>query len=207
MLEKHEHKHAVHEFDGIIENRVTTPPVYFTVLFYGLIIWGVAFMSFYLLSGWSSEAEFQEKMAAHQGEQTAQQQSAAAPPATAESTPTSTPATAESTPTSTPATAESTPTSTPATAESTPVSTPAPAVASESEVDGQALFAKHCAGCHGAEGKGAFGPDLSGDYAYGKTEMAVQESISSGRPNNMPAFEGKLTPEEIEAVADYILDL
>ncbi len=180
MLETHEHKHAVHEFDGIIENRVSTPPVYFTVLFYGLIIWGVAFMSFYLLSGWSSKAEFQEKMAAHKGEQPAQQQSAAATPATTDSTPTPTP---------------------------TPTPTSTPAAATESEADGQALFAKHCAGCHGAEGKGAFGPDLSGDYTYGKTKMAVQESISSGRPNNMPAFEGKLTPEEIEAVADYILDL
>ncbi len=182
MLETHEHKHAVHEFDGIIENRVSTPPVYFTVLFYGLIIWGVAFMSFYLLSGWSSEAEFQEKMAAHKGEQPAQQQSAAATPATADSTPTPTPS-------------------------STPAAAAAAAAATDSEADSQALFAKHCASCHGAEGKGAFGPDLSGDYTYGKTEMAVQESISSGRPNNMPAFEGKLTPEEIEAVADYILDL
>ena len=81
MLDNHEHKHAVHEFDGIIENRVSKPPVYFTVLFYGLIIWGVAFMSFYLLSGWSSQAEFQEKMAAHKGEQPAQQQAATATPA------------------------------------------------------------------------------------------------------------------------------
>ncbi|MBE0577315.1 MAG: c-type cytochrome [Desulfuromonadales bacterium] len=129
-------------------------------------------MSFYLLSGWSSDAEFQEKMAAHKGEQPTQQQSAAATPATAVSTPAST-----------------------------------PAATTESATDGQALFAKHCAGCHGAEGKGAFGPDLSGDYKYGKTAMAVQESITSGRPDNMPAFEEKLTPEEIEAVTDYILSL
>ena len=66
MLEHHEHDHAVHEFDGIIENRVSPPPVYFTILFYGLIVWGVAFCAFYLLSGWSSEAEFQEKMTAYE---------------------------------------------------------------------------------------------------------------------------------------------
>ena len=41
------------------------PPVYFTVLFYGLIVWGVAFCAFYLLSGWSSQAEFQAKMRNH----------------------------------------------------------------------------------------------------------------------------------------------
>ena len=66
MLEEHEHKDAIHDFDGILENRVSSPPVYFAVLFYGLIIWGVAFCAFYLLSGWSSDAEFQQKMAAYE---------------------------------------------------------------------------------------------------------------------------------------------
>lgn len=82
MLEEHEHKHAVHEFDGIIENRVSSPPVYFTILFYGLIIWGVAFCAFYLLSGWSSEAEFEQKMTTYQQEhkQATNQESPAAKP-------------------------------------------------------------------------------------------------------------------------------
>ncbi|MBW2519565.1 MAG: c-type cytochrome [Deltaproteobacteria bacterium] len=66
MLDNHEHNHAVHEFDGIIENRVSSPPIYYTILFYGLVIWGVAFCAFYLLSGWSSEAEFQQKMMTYQ---------------------------------------------------------------------------------------------------------------------------------------------
>jgi cytochrome c oxidase cbb3-type subunit 3 len=74
-------------------------------------------------------------------------------------------------------------------------------------MSGQELFAKHCAGCHGAEGKGAFGPDLSADYQYGKTETAAQESITSGRPGNMPAFDKKLSPEEIKSVTDFILSL
>lgn len=52
--------------DGIVEDRKKSPPVYFYVLFYGLIIWGVFFSAYYLLSGWSSEGEFEEKMAAHQ---------------------------------------------------------------------------------------------------------------------------------------------
>jgi len=89
MLEEHDHKHAVHEFDGIIENRVTTPPVYFTVLFYGLIIWGVVFSAYYLFSGWSSEKEFTAEMSAYQqqqttaGEQTAQTAEAGKEPAQA----------------------------------------------------------------------------------------------------------------------------
>ena len=65
MLEQHEHKHAVHNFDGIVENRVQSPPPYFTVLFYGLILWGVLFSAWFLLSGWSSEEEFRQDMAAH----------------------------------------------------------------------------------------------------------------------------------------------
>ena len=57
-------------FDGIKESGKNPPP-YFNLLFYGLIIWGVIFMGYYLLSGWSSHNEFQEKMTAHQ-EQTSQ---------------------------------------------------------------------------------------------------------------------------------------
>jgi len=53
-------------FDGIKENRENKPPAYFTILFFGLIIWGVLFMAYYLFSGWSSHDEFQEKMSAHQ---------------------------------------------------------------------------------------------------------------------------------------------
>jgi cytochrome c oxidase cbb3-type subunit 3 len=159
----HNEEHA----DGIVEDREKAPPVYFNVLFYGLIIWAVAFMSFYLLSGWSSDAEFKEKMATHKGEQPVQQEAAAPTPAPAA------------------------------------VQAPAEVVA----VDGQTLFKKHCAGCHGANGKGAFGPDLSGEYTYGKTTMAVQESIAFGRPKNMPGFEQKLSQEEIDALTEFILSL
>jgi cytochrome c oxidase cbb3-type subunit 3 len=53
-------------FDGIRENNENSPPPYFNILFYGLIIWGLLFMGYYLMSGWSSQSEFQEKMDAHQ---------------------------------------------------------------------------------------------------------------------------------------------
>ena len=52
-------------FDGIKENKQGNPPGYFNILFYGLIIWGILFMGYYLFSGWSSHSEFQEKMKAH----------------------------------------------------------------------------------------------------------------------------------------------
>ena len=53
-------------YDGIKENKENNPPSYFNILFYGLIIWGLIFMGYYLFSGWSSQGEFQEKMDAHQ---------------------------------------------------------------------------------------------------------------------------------------------
>jgi len=64
-------------FDGIKENREAKPPAYFILLFLGLIIWGIIFTGYYLLSGWSSHNEFQEKMSTHveqysQGGQTGQ---------------------------------------------------------------------------------------------------------------------------------------
>jgi len=71
MLESHKHKHPTHDFDGITENRVNPPPVYFSVLFYGLIIWGVIFIAYFLLSGWSSHQEFEQKMETHQQQITA----------------------------------------------------------------------------------------------------------------------------------------
>jgi cytochrome c oxidase cbb3-type subunit 3 len=160
----HQEEHA----DGIVEDREKAPPVYFNILFFGLIIWGVAFMAFYLLSGWSSDKEFQEKMDAHKGEPQVQQQEVTSAPATAVKV----------------------------------------AVEKEAEAaSGQELYAKYCASCHGADGTGGFGPDLSGEYKYGKTIAAVKESISQGRPKNMPAFEDRLSAEEIESLTSYILSL
>ena len=64
MLESHKHLHDAKVFDGIVDNRVQTIPKGYTILFYGLVLWGALFCGYYLLSGWSSEAEFQVKMAA-----------------------------------------------------------------------------------------------------------------------------------------------
>ena len=66
MLDSHEHKHAFHDFDGVIEIRAHKVPRYFSILFYGLVIWGVLFIAYFLFSGWSSEAEFAAEMAAYQ---------------------------------------------------------------------------------------------------------------------------------------------
>lgn len=66
MLDKHQHHHASHDFDGIRDNREGRIPWYFSALFYGLILWAIVFMGYYLLSGWSSEGEFAREMNAFQ---------------------------------------------------------------------------------------------------------------------------------------------
>lgn len=180
-----------HDFDGITENREQRPPVYFTVLFYGLIIWGVAFCAFYLLSGWSSQAEFQVKIKTHE----TQFQASNPPAAKAE------PKIQPAEPPPAPKAPE------PATA---PVAA-ATAPATAAPPDAKALFEAQCTGCHGAGGKGGFGPDLTAPadkFEYGKTRQALYMSIAQGRANGkMPAFEGQLKREEVYALADYILTL
>ncbi len=64
MLEGHKHQHGMRTFDGIVDNRVQHIPKGFTVLFYALVVWGALFCGYYLLSGWSSDAEFQAEMEA-----------------------------------------------------------------------------------------------------------------------------------------------
>ncbi len=60
-----EQNEILEPLDGI-KDRHRNPPVYFNVLFYGLIIWGVLFSAYFILSGWSSHAEFQQKMTAYE---------------------------------------------------------------------------------------------------------------------------------------------
>jgi mono/diheme cytochrome c family protein len=71
-------------------------------------------------------------------------------------------------------------------------------------VDGAALFADNCARCHGAKGDGGVGSKLSGgavtsDFKDADAELIV---VRGGR-GGMPAFEHKLSPEQLQAVVDY----
>ena len=99
--------------------------------------------------------------------------------------------------------------------------------AAESEaVDGGTVFANNCASCHGNNGQGGAGPRLAGGEAV-KTFPVIDDHLSwistgsgpfKGKPygdpareggqhvassGGMPGFGGKLSPEEIQAVADY----
>lgn len=69
-----------------------------------------------------------------------------------------------------------------------------------------------CWDCHGQNGGGnqAIGAtDLTRPslYLYGASREAISISISLGRAGTSPAFEGKLTEEEIKALAVYVFSL
>lgn len=71
-----------------------------------------------------------------------------------------------------------------------------------SGVDGAAVFAGTCAGCHGADGTGNTGPDLTAKTGIAKDRIVDQ--VTNGG-TKMPEYGSKLTADEISAVADYVL--
>jgi mono/diheme cytochrome c family protein len=69
---------------------------------------------------------------------------------------------------------------------------------------GEQLFRANCASCHGADGRGGFGPQLAGgvavrDFPNENDQIAF---VAKGR-GSMPAFAGVLTPAQIRQVVDY----
>jgi cytochrome c oxidase cbb3-type subunit 3 len=73
---------------------------------------------------------------------------------------------------------------------------------------GKKIFAERCVACHGPDAKGGIGPDLTrADYKFGKTEAAIIESVSNGRPAGMPGFGKELNHEQLEGLVQYLLSL
>jgi cytochrome c6 len=79
--------------------------------------------------------------------------------------------------------------------------------------DGATLFKTKCAMCHGADGKGEtpMGKklnirDLSSAEVQKQTDAELTTMISKGK-GKMPAFEGKLTAEQIGQVLAHIREL
>lgn len=160
-----EHK----EYDGIRYREEKKSPLVFRILFFGLIIWGVPFMGYYLFSGWSSYAEYDQIKKAKEARLAAQKQK----------------------------------------------ETEKKAVATHEEIrstnlvdEGKKEYVARCAACHGADGKGGIGPDLTAKkYKYGRTPPEVTESIVEGRPGGMPGFKNDLSGEKVQGVVQYVLSL
>ncbi len=83
------------------------------------------------------------------------------------------------------------------------------------EHDGQAatrgdeIFVENCAACHGDDGAGGLengAPNLTDDqWVYGKDHADIYATIHRGRRGVMPAWQGRLTDEEIKKLTLYVL--
>jgi cytochrome c oxidase cbb3-type subunit III len=61
-----------------------------------------------------------------------------------------------------------------------------------------------CVGCH-ANGGGGMGPPLIDDeWRYGAEPQNIYDTIVEGRPNGMPAFRQKLTPQQVWQLTAYV---
>src|SRR5215471_7516739 len=76
---------------------------------------------------------------------------------------------------------------------------------------GAKIFAENCTACHGDNGKG--NPDVGAPnltdkiWLYGSDEASLIETITNGRAGVMPAWEGRLDPATIKAMAVYVHSL
>jgi len=75
--------------------------------------------------------------------------------------------------------------------------------------EGKNIFLTNCATCHGKEGQGGAGPNLTDDYwLHGGGIKNVFKTIKYGVPQKgMIAWETQLSPKQIQQVASYILTL
>jgi cytochrome c6 len=76
---------------------------------------------------------------------------------------------------------------------------------SNPSLSAKALYEKHCAICHGSDGR----KGLSGAKMIPESKLSVKERINlitNGKGNMMP-YEKVLSEEEIKAVAEFTLSL
>ncbi|MFC5283912.1 cbb3-type cytochrome c oxidase N-terminal domain-containing protein [Pedobacter alpinus] len=74
---------------------------------------------------------------------------------------------------------------------------------------GKALFAQNCVACHGANGEGTVGPNLTDEYwLHGGSINNVFKTIKYGVPEKgMISWEKQLSPKQISDVSNYIESL
>jgi len=71
--------------------------------------------------------------------------------------------------------------------------------------EGAKLFKENCEVCHGEGGKGNIGPDLTDSkWKYGSSDNDLFTTISKGRSGEMPAWESKLSAEQIRHLIAHI---
>ncbi|MFN2532577.1 MAG: cytochrome c, partial [Pyrinomonadaceae bacterium] len=94
-----------------------------------------------------------------------------------------------------------------ATKTETPTANPAEEQA-YSVSEGKLLFTQYnCVGCH-FNGGGGIGPPLMDEkWIYGSQPANVYATIVEGRPNGMPSFKDKVTPQQVWQLVSYVRSL
>jgi cytochrome c oxidase cbb3-type subunit 3 len=74
---------------------------------------------------------------------------------------------------------------------------------------GKEMFAVRCMPCHGPEGQGVIGPNLTDDYwLHGGTLVDIRRTIHDGIPDKgMIPWKDQLKPAEIDAITAYVATL
>jgi cytochrome c oxidase cbb3-type subunit 3 len=74
---------------------------------------------------------------------------------------------------------------------------------------GKVVFKERCAACHGENGQGSVGPNLTDDYwLHGNKINDVFKTIEYGvQSKGMPTWEKQLTPKQISDVSNYVKSL
>lgn len=73
---------------------------------------------------------------------------------------------------------------------------------------GAEIWKANCATCHGQNGEGGAGPNMTDEYwLYGGDVKDIFKTVKFGSPNNpaMVAWEGTLKPQQMQQVASFIL--
>ena len=74
--------------------------------------------------------------------------------------------------------------------------------------NGQAIFRARCAGCHGFDGRGLTGPDVTGLLAAGMTDAQLFQIVRRGVPGSeMPPFDSRSQVNEIWETLAYVRTL
>ena len=73
----------------------------------------------------------------------------------------------------------------------------------DGDIDAAALYTRYCSTCHGAHGQGG----RNGPVAGTSLSRAELIAVTTDGLGSMPGYSGRMTPEEIEAVAAFVLAL
>ncbi|OIN60111.1 cbb3-type cytochrome c oxidase N-terminal domain-containing protein [Arsenicibacter rosenii] len=75
--------------------------------------------------------------------------------------------------------------------------------------EAKTLFEQKCAACHGAQGQGGVGPNLTDEYwLHGGGIHNVFKTIKYGVPDKgMIAWQNQMTPLDIQKIASYVLTI